>query len=101
VTPLAGRGRIVIASHRNGEELVLEIRDNGKGLPPGGIPREGVGLRNIRERVNQLYGSKARFTLEPALGGGTIATLRLPYAGCDAAHTPVPLTRHDLEELVG
>jgi LytS/YehU family sensor histidine kinase len=101
VTPLAGRGRIVIASHRNGEELVLEIRDNGKGLPPGGIPREGVGLRNIRERVNQLYGSRARFTLEPALGGGTIATLRLPYAGCDAAHTPVPLTRHDLEELVG
>ena len=101
VTPLAGRGRIVIASHRNGEDLVLEIRDNGKGLPAGGIPREGVGLRNIRERVDQLYGSGARFTLEPAMGGGTIATLRLPYASCDTAHTPVPLTRHDLEELVG
>lgn len=101
VTPLAGRGRIVIASHRNGEDLILEIRDNGKGLPAGGIPREGVGLRNIRERVDQLYGSRARFTLEPAMGGGTIATLRLPYASCDSAHTPVPLTRHDLEELVG
>jgi two-component system LytT family sensor kinase len=101
VTPLAGRGRIVIASRRHGEDLVLEIRDNGRGLPAGGIPREGVGLRNIRERVDQLYGSRARFTLEPALGGGTVATLRLPYAHCDGAHTPVPLSRNDLEELVG
>ena len=101
VTPLAGRGRIVIASHRGGQDLVLEIRDNGRGLPAGGIPREGVGLRNIRERVDQLYGSRARFTLEPALGGGTVATLRLPYAHCDGAHTPVPLTSNDLEELVG
>jgi two-component system LytT family sensor kinase len=101
VTPLAGRGRIVIASYREGEDLILELRDNGRGLPVGGIPREGVGLRNIRERVDQLYGSRARFTLEPAPGGGTIATLRLPYAHCDAAHTPVPLTRDNLEELVG
>jgi sensor histidine kinase YesM len=103
VTPLAGRGRIVIASHRDGDDLVLEIRDNGAGLPAGGIEREGVGLHNIRERVGQLYGSRARFTLEPAMGGGTIATLRLPYAGCDGAHTPVPvqLLPHDLEELVG
>jgi two-component system, LytTR family, sensor kinase len=101
VTPLAGRGRIVISSHRNGEDLVLEIRDNGKGLPPGGIAREGVGLRNIRERVDQLYGSKARFTLEPAMGGGTVATLRLPFTHCEGAHTPVPLPGNDLEELVG
>ena len=98
VTPLTGRGRIVIASHREGEDLVLEIRDNGIGLPSGGITREGVGLRNVRERVDQLYGSRARFKLEPAIGGGTIATLQLPYAGCDTAYTPVPRP-HDLEEL--
>ncbi len=101
VTPLAGRGRIVIASRRQGEDLVLEIRDNGKGLPSGHVPREGVGLRNIRERVSQLYRSRAKFTLEPALGGGTVATLRLPFTHCDAAHTPVPLSQNDLEELVG
>jgi signal transduction histidine kinase len=101
VTPLAGRGRIVIASQRAGEDLILEIRDNGRGLPPGQILREGVGLRNIRERVDQLYGSRAHFTLEPAAGGGTVATLRLPFTHCDAAHTPVPLSQRDLEELVG
>jgi LytS/YehU family sensor histidine kinase len=99
VTPLAGRGRIVIDSRREGEDLVLEIRDNGQGLPPGGVPREGVGLRNVRERVAQLYGRRARFSLTPALGGGTVATLRLPFIYCEAPHTPVPLDRSSLEEL--
>ena len=99
VTPLAGRGRIVIASERQGDDLVLEIRDNGRGLPHGDTLREGVGLRNIRERVDQLYGTRARFKLEPAPGGGTLATLRLPFTHCDAAHTPVPLSQDDLEEL--
>ncbi|HJR16161.1 MAG TPA: histidine kinase, partial [Gemmatimonadales bacterium] len=101
VTPLAGRGRIIIASRRHGDDLVLQIRDNGRGLPEGRIPREGVGLRNIRERVDQLYGTRARFTLEPAPDGGTVATLRLPFSHCDAAHTPVPLLRTDLEDLAG
>jgi two-component system, LytTR family, sensor kinase len=101
VTPMAGRGRIVIASRRESGDLVLEIRDNGRGLPPGGVSREGVGLRNIRERVGQLYGSRARFTLDSAIGGGTVATLRLPFIHCDGAHTPVPLSPNDLEEMVG
>jgi two-component system, LytTR family, sensor kinase len=100
VTPMAGRGRIVIASRREGEDLVLEIRDNGRGLPAGDALREGVGLRNIRERVGQLYGRRARFTLAPALGGGTLATLRFPFTPCDAPHTPVPLPTTSTRELV-
>jgi two-component system LytT family sensor kinase len=99
VTPLAGRGRIVITSRREGEDLVLEIRDNGRGLPPGGAPRVGVGLRNVRERLEQLYGPRAHFALSPALAGGTAATLRLPFIYCDVPHTPVPLSRTNLEEL--
>jgi hypothetical protein len=99
VTPLAGRGRIVITSRLEAEDLVLEIRDNGQGLPPGGAPRQGVGLRNVRERVEQLYGPRAHFVLSPAIGGGTAATLRLPFIYCDVPHTPVPLPRNNLEEL--
>jgi two-component system LytT family sensor kinase len=100
VTPMAGRGRIVIASRREGEDLVLEIRDNGQGLPAGGVPRVGVGLRNVRERVAQLYGRRAQFSLSPALGGGTLATLRLPFIHCEVPHTPVPLSQAALEELM-
>ncbi|HEX7335763.1 MAG TPA: histidine kinase [Gemmatimonadales bacterium] len=97
VTPLAGRGRIVIVSYRQGDDLGLEIRDNGMGLPEGGIAREGVGLRNIRERVSQLYGSRGHFSLEPAEGGGTVAFLRIPFIPCDSAHTPVPLAPDGVE----
>jgi two-component system LytT family sensor kinase len=99
VTPLAGRGRIVIASRREGDDLVLEIRDNGTGLPAGAAPREGVGLRNIRERVHQLYGSRAVFSLAPAPGGGTVATLRLPFTPCEGPQTPVPLSQPSLREM--
>jgi LytS/YehU family sensor histidine kinase len=70
------------------------------GLPVGGISKEGVGLRNIRERVGQLYGHQAHFTLEAALGGGTAVTLRIPFTHYDAAHTPIPMARSDMEELV-
>jgi two-component system LytT family sensor kinase len=101
VTPLAGLGRVVIASRREGDELVLEIRDNGTGLPAGRAPREGVGLRNIRERVYQLYGLRARFSLTPAPGGGTVAGLRLPFTICEGPQTPVPLRQPSLKEIVG
>jgi sensor histidine kinase YesM len=100
VSPLAGLGRIVITSRREAEDLVLEISDNGLGLPAEGVHREGVGHRNIRERVAQLYGERARFSLTPALGGGTVATLRLPFIHCDSPYTPVPLPRSDPSELV-
>jgi two-component system, LytTR family, sensor kinase len=100
VTPLAGMGRIVIESRREGEDLVLEIRDNGQGLPPGGEPRQGVGLRNVRERVAQLYGRRAEFSLRSALGGGTAATLRFPFIHCEVPHTPVPLSQIAVEELM-
>ena len=100
VTPLAGRGLILIASRLEQEDLVLEIRDNGQGLPPGGVPREGVGLRNVRERLSQLYGLRARFTLTPALGGGAVAILRLPFIHCEVPHTPVPLPQSEVEEVI-
>jgi two-component system LytT family sensor kinase len=101
VTPLAGLGRIVIASRREGDQLVLEIRDNGTGLPAAAVLREGVGLRNIRERVDQLYGARALFSLVPAGGGGTVATLRLPFAPCEGAQTPVPLGQSTLSDMAG
>ena len=101
VTPLAGRGRILIASRREGDELVLEIRDNGAGLPAAGVPREGVGLSNIRERVEQLYGSRAAFRLAPALGGGTSATCGFLLLHAKAPRHRCPWGRPDLRGIAG
>jgi two-component system LytT family sensor kinase len=99
VTPMAGRGRIVISSRHEADDLILEIRDNGRGLPDADAFREGVGLRNIRERVDQLYGSRAHFSLIPVLGGGTLVTLRFPFSYCETAYTPVPLPQSEGREF--
>ena len=45
-----------------------------------GVIREGTGVRNTRERLHHLYGdSRQRFALTPAAGGGTIASVMIPF----------------------
>ena len=77
-----------IDSTPKGAELVLEVRDDGRGLNapprPGGRKGAGVALKNIRERLMSRYGPEARLTLEDAQPG-TRACIRLPL---DAQATP-------------
>ncbi len=98
--PRTGEARIEVGARREGADVVLWIRDQGPGVPAGAPIRENLGLRNTRERVERLYGSAAAFQLTNAPGGGALATLRLPYTACSAAHTPVPLRTTDLAALL-
>jgi two-component sensor histidine kinase len=73
-------GRISIAAHRENGALRLEVQDDGPGLPQSGAsPREGVGLKNTRARLRQLYGSEQSLSLENGRGGGLKVSLRLPF----------------------
>ncbi|MEK6300575.1 MAG: histidine kinase [Acidobacteriota bacterium] len=76
-------GRIEISSRRNGDRLLLLVRDNGPGLAPlessGGKLREGLGLGNTRARLEQLYGAGHRFEMADAPEGGLQVTLDLPF----------------------
>jgi two-component sensor histidine kinase len=76
-------GTIVLDAARDGDDLVVRVRDDGRGLPPGFDPAAstGLGLQIVRTLVtSELHG-----TLEmgpPAGGGpGTEAVLSLPGAG--------------------
>ncbi len=81
-----GVGHVRIATWRDDGELVLEVRDTGDGVgPDDGASREGVGLSNTRSRLAQLYGDRARLTLENVEDGGARARLRLPYRPAAAA----------------
>lgn len=51
----------------------LRVEDDGLGLSPEA--RDQVGLSNLRQRLQQHYGSRARFSLEALNTGGTRAEL--------------------------
>jgi sensor histidine kinase YesM len=44
----------------------------------------GIGLRNTRERLTQIYGARASLVLEQPPGGGTRAVVTLPFV--DGTH---------------
>jgi signal transduction histidine kinase len=79
VSKVDASGRIEISVRRVGDRLVLAVRDNGPGLDGGDTGDEGVGLRNTRARLEQLYGSAQSLTLREAPEGGLIAEVTLPY----------------------
>ena len=76
-------GTVEIFSTRERDErfLRLEVTDDGRGMDreSDGRSRRGVGLTNIRARLEQLYGSEYQFTLEPQTGGGVRVQIRLPF----------------------
>jgi len=104
---LTGKGQLLIEALVEGPdgphpELVLRVTDNGPGLAaqpsPGALPTapgtgSGLGLRNTRARLEQLYGSKQSFTLGPRTGeqGGTVAEVRIPFHTHSVAMMGLPM----------
>ncbi|MEZ5533171.1 MAG: histidine kinase [Steroidobacteraceae bacterium] len=75
-----GAGAITIGARRDGETLVLTVLDNGPTAPDAAPPAvEGIGLRNTRERLAQLYGDAQSLALAPRETGGMSVEVRLPY----------------------
>jgi len=70
-------GRLAVRAERNDGDLVLTVRDNGRG--PAKPVREGVGLTNTRARLTQLYGARQRLALSADEDGGALVEVRLPY----------------------
>ncbi len=75
-------GNLCIAARVFAGELLIEVSDDGPGvaLVDGNIPgANGVGLRNTRERLQELYGEHQSFKLESADPHGLIICIRIPY----------------------
>ena len=69
--------RITVACTAIDDRLTLSISDDGDGaaLASNGL---GVGLANIRSRLDEAYGSSHKFSYGPADGGGYRAEIVLP-----------------------
>jgi len=73
-------GTVVVRASVAGSRLHLEVRDNGVGLAPTRTSfRPGIGLRNAKNRLTQLYGDDHRFELRSGEDGGTVVALEIPY----------------------
>jgi two-component system LytT family sensor kinase len=70
-------GLVEIGAWRENGTLLLSVRDDGPGPPAD--RREGVGLSNVRARLARMYGDEKALEMEPAEGGGTRVTIRIPH----------------------
>jgi sensor histidine kinase YesM len=59
--------------------LQVSVADSGLGFGVAQRGGTGVGLANVRERLQALFGAAARLQIEGSANGGTIATIIVPY----------------------
>jgi len=88
IEPQARPGRIELRARRENGTLLLEVCDNGAGLPGQQPAEEGVGLSNTRARLQQLYGDAHRFEFRHPDGGGLVVSVRIPFRTANQESPP-------------
>jgi two-component system LytT family sensor kinase len=87
IAPKITGGTIYLRSRIEDGLLVIEVEDDGVGIvEPGSEASEwntpqhgtGIGMANVRERLNVLYSDAARMEVESRTGAGTVVRILLP-----------------------
>ena len=80
IAPRDASGTITVSARRvPGERLLLEVCDDGVGLAEDSAELCGMGLANVRARLDQLYGSEHRFDISDREDGeGVVASIEIP-----------------------
>ena len=93
-------GTVTMRSRIEGERLVIEVEDDGVGMAPdrngptaSGLvrPGTGIGMRNVRERMEVLYGEAAVVEINSRPGRGTRVTLVMPVLEGGSGRQPQAL----------
>jgi signal transduction histidine kinase len=72
--------------------LTLDVEDDGKGPPAGEMTSEGIGLANIRQRLEQLYPNAHSLALGTGSAGGALTRITIPAR---AASSDAEAADHD------
>ena len=89
-----GEGVIHISGSAQGELLLFSVSDNGDGMQRSELdklrldrnddderPGQGIGLKNVHQRIRLYYGLEYGLRIESEPGRGTTVTIRLPLSG--------------------
>ncbi len=69
---------IRIEARREGEVLVVLLEDDTGLLDRASVPTSGIGLKNLNERLEVLYGPRASLVLSQLAPAGVRAEMRVP-----------------------
>jgi len=83
--PKAEGGRLTVKAEIVHGKLAVTVADTGLGFGQAPTAGTGVGLANIRERLQLLYGGKGALTITENPGGGTRVTVSVPYKPVEGA----------------
>jgi sensor histidine kinase YesM len=72
-------GTLSVAAEIVHGKLAVTVADTGLGFGKAATAGSGIGLANIRERLQLLYGSKASLTVAENQPSGTVVTITVPY----------------------
>jgi len=84
LSPKIEGGSIYLRSRVTNSRLIIEVEDDGVGMgnaqleESNGWSGMGIGMANISERLQVLYGDTARMTIDSHEGKGTLIRIRLP-----------------------
>lgn len=89
--PRINGGTVTLRSRLNGERVLIEVVDDGVGMqgrPSSALRRTGagIGIKNVRERLEVLYRGEAHFTVVSNPGRGTSVSIELPAIQTGESH---------------
>lgn len=91
LSPKVEGGSIHLRSRMTDSRLIIEVEDDGVGMGGAHLNESsswagmGIGMANISERLQVLYGDTARMTIDSHEGKGTLIRIRLPLIESDSS----------------
>lgn len=71
-------GTLELTAERVGESVKISVTDTGLGFD--NKPSNGIGLKNVRERIAKLYGGNGNVSIEENKPSGTRVMVTIPYS---------------------
>lgn len=74
-------GTITLRARRHAKRLIVEIEDDGVGMSEADLANvftKGIGVSNVRERLEVSYGTDYRMDVESTKGQGTRVEIEIP-----------------------